>query len=721
MYLTRWEPSNFNPPTKNRLGGYLGYFTKETVSLKKKEAKRLNKVINQLINFSEVEIKPLGTLKFEKDDFIFTETTLNGPKLPIVKPWKCPSVTATSNLIRTQKSFQKEKIKLSIEETSYFKYIALPFVISSNPDIPLKWLTNFSYEFSDIYSTNSLYKSSTLAITKLKTSKKLKELTEVLEEKLAYSLNQDIIPKHVLDVEPLTTINCFLLNHISSKIEDTQPTPLPDLPGWKVKLKEENSRLSETFFKELEDKFFDIQFHKLEFFKLSCTQRLPRKVTKRKKIKKYWILSNPKLKQMGWSPFKIWSSPTMFTKFQNEQINLTQFKIPSVSLNVDYIPNTCLELFDMNNKTLCSNFQINTECAGHIPSSITLLTEFKEKSKFKDGSKDTSKINNSNDTFGQFETTTINTSVIPQKRSFLECDLQSLIEKKKNGFKQHKIQQKNNQQIHTNILEEDVTEIFQSGIFERTEESSLENSSNIISKLNETAVGKNTSIFSLSFKLETNFNIEDKLVIFNVDKIKENYKLLQSLIYHTKPCCTIIERKLFSSCDLILNSCTCLIRIQLEKFFQRDGSNNLHYFDIISTCLAEYKRIKVLVEYKTDTLLYDKDMFWKTLYFLPFPNFELFFVPKDDSSVLLQRVKQLIQKEAQNRFNENDFIEENMKGTELLLSKLKLNPILIKALLAKYTLTTLLSQVSTGMDPHLMQIMTLPQINRLKRLNNINW
>lgn len=716
MYQELWIPPIVELPQFNLVGGYLNQFAKERISLKKKEAKTLNKAIHKIATSSDTIDDHTRKYDFIIEKLI-TKYSACGSMISKLETRNTPIIPTNTNQVIRVEELQKERIKLKKEEVPYLQYIAQLPSKKVDTDSPLCCLQENSFVVSEIFLPGSLYRPPKHVIKKLIPVKELGQFNEIIHEKLIDSSIQGIIPENPLAVKPLDTICRFLLN-ANLFTQDNNKIKLPiNIQTWEVNLKEESSKIADNFFRELEDKLFDIQFHKLEFFKLAC-DKLPRNRIRIVKVKKYWTLSSSKLKQMKWAPFSKWNNPLIIKEIEEEKIGLIGFSIPNTPITFNYIPNTDLELYDAK-KAFFSTIQINTTNTinNKGPDLITASVDPKEKEISRDNSTDDDTSSNADPT----ENTKINTSLMPQKRSFLDSDLQSLIKRKRTSFEQSKIQHMGSAALTTDSMEEDVSEIFQSGIFEKTTESSFQNSSKKRTGAMKMPQEEESGLFDFHFNLNSQLDIKDRLIIFNVNKINKNYKLLQYLINQSGQCCTIIERELITECDLILNSCTCVIRMELGKFFQKDGSNRLHYSDVISSCLAEYKRVKVIIEYKSDTYLYDKDVFWKVFYFLPFPKFELFFVARDDIPVLAHCMTQLIWKEATDEFTEEDFMEEDMKSGGILLSTLNFNPILVNTLLGSYTLSDLISRVNNGLDPQLVQLMTIPQLNRLKRLNSINW
>lgn len=716
MHQIFWNPPIVELSKPNVMGGYLSQFTKERILMKKKQAKALNKVINKITTTSDNIANHSRIFSFLVDRLI-TKDLACMYELSKLELRNTPVIPPISNQLDDIDKLQKERVKLKKKEVPYLEYIVQLCIKKFIASDPKYCLQESSFVVSDIFLPGSHSKPSKHVIEDVMPVKELGPLNGVLNEKLMDSSIQEIIPKNPLEVKPLDTICRFLFN-ANPCIQDNNRTRVPiDLHTWEVNLKEDSDKIADIFFRDLEDKLFDIQFHKLEFFRLAC-DRLPRKTTRKVKVKRYWILSNTKLKQMKWAPFRNWNSSSMIKEIEEEQINFVKYSISNTPITINYIPNTDLELYS-SNKVFFSTSQINTTntMTNKIADSITTSNNPNEKEIPKDIHTDTDISNNSDPT----ENTKINTSLLPQKRSFLDSDLQSLIKRKKHSFEQSGTQHIDRSGLVTDVMEEDASEIFRSGIFDKPTESGPEHLFKKRADPIKITQEEESGLVNFQFNLDSQVDIKDRLIIFNVNKISKNYKLLQYLINHNSQCCTIMERELLTECDLILNSCTCVIRIELSKFFQRDGSNRLHFSDIVSSCIAEYKRVKVIIEYRLDTLLYDKDIFWKIFYFLPFPKFELFFVVKDDISVLAHCINQLIWKEAAHDFTEEDFMEDNMKDDSIILSILKFNPILIMTLLKGYTLSELISQVNNGLDPQLIQIMTVSQLNRLKRLNSINW
>lgn len=743
---------------------YLKNFTKESLTLNKRQAKHLNVLFNILFSIKEKSLTCQNVQTFEIDSLLNWNNFKKVPRKVKSPAWNASSLASKCVFTETTKNILKEKLTLTKEDKLYLEEIItleLETLDTAQFEVTIPCLQDTSYTINQFPLSKFTNKQQKITITdRYIPSKSFRDIDQHLEElnekeDFHVPSAENIIPKIPLIITPFDTTNQYLF-HIDVKKQNKVTLPI-DILTWEVKYKEQDSDIISTFFNELELKLFDIEFHKYEFFKLPCYQKAKNN-PKKTMITTIWKLQNIQLKQMKWAPFKKWKKIEVYQQFQDEEISSVKFWMPTFTSNVIlYLPNTDLDLYERGKGSM-TNLQIDTKVILYDKNDKVLIeTSDREDQQIpKDiinNNFEVGNYNNKNSCHSLEQSSILRNYTsgethltVSKKRSFIDSELQSIIEKKKSQMKSYKKNsEKTDEMSQIYSTREDITNIFQSDVFNNFEDMAdsksnerTENSSMLSQHLN-----RSIPLYKMfPNDLIPEYDIKDKLIIFNSNRIAKNYKLLQRLINHGKTNCVIIESDLSTNCDLILNGSTCVICLELVKFFQRRSTKDLYYLSILKECSQEYKRIKIIFQYEPDLFLYDSDIFWKIYLYLPYPRFELFFVPKGSMSVLVQCMNKLIWKEASSDISAEDFEDnyppintinsedpryesddKNSHKVEDILLKLNFNPILAKLLVKKYgsDLTTIILQINNGIDPFLLKTMTMSQINRLKILNSINW
>lgn len=757
MFIKYWLFDKSKITAEVNANKYLKDPTKENLTLSKRQAKHLKALFSKLISTDKKNLTCKNFQNFEVDSLFHIKHFNKITKEIELPKWNEPSLINKCDFTKELKTTIKEKVTLTKEDKVYLaKIISLrirnlyvdPFTIK------ILCFQDTSYSINLIGAPKHIHNiKKSIIIEKYiptNTYQDMDQNAALLNENEDFNLSpiEKIIPKIPLVLIPFDTMDQYIF-HIDSKGQNNNSLRIPiDILIWDVKYKEQENNIISTFFKKLELKLFDIEFHKFEFFKFACHERLKNN-SKPAKITKFWKLSKIQLKQMKWSPFKKWNKLEVYKRFQAEQISLVDFSMPTFTSDITlYIPNTDLDLYERNRGSM-KNLQINTEIILYDKNNEALIeVDSRRKERTSKDSYEGEDQNNKNSSYLPVPSSILIEGfsdkislTIPKKRSFLDSELQSIIAKKKSQMKVNKKTSDQTDKISRDYsTREDITNIFQSGIFSNFENTTelrhIEQMENVSSQSYFDSSISNLLHGCFPIDLIPKFNIKDKLIIFNSNRITNNYKLLQGLINQKIPSCIIIERDFVTNCDIVLNCSTCVICLELAKFFQRRASGDLYYLDILKDCLQEYKRIKIMFDYDPDLIFYDNDIFWKIYLYLPFPCFELFFVPNGNISILVQHTNKLIWKEAStnisitefedNKDSENDEYEENGNNSyrvEDILLKLNFNPILAKILVKKYNnnLTNILLQINDGVDPYLLKTMTTSQLNRLKKLDSINW
>ncbi|QHS73102.1 Zip2p [Saccharomyces paradoxus] len=191
--------------------------------------------------------------------------------------------------------------------------------------------------------------------------------------------------------------------------------------SWVVKVPEHDRELD--IFEGSYDKLFDAHFNKLEFFKIR-TKKLKRNRLVKKNIHGIWRLEKEDLKDLVWDPLKKISNHSRGTIFEHETINEEVYSIKPKRLTFQELDSGSLDLIDNQKKTF-----------GTIKLAMRISNEKKIEDFSFEGSERNDVTANETQEFHQNDRLSsegdINTSLAPQKRSFIDNELMSMLVTKK--------------------------------------------------------------------------------------------------------------------------------------------------------------------------------------------------------------------------------------------------------------------------------------------------
>ncbi|QLQ80024.1 hypothetical protein HG537_0D00240 [Torulaspora globosa] len=210
----------------------------------------------------------------------------------------------------------------------------------------------------------------------------------------------------------------------------------------------------------------------------------------------------------------------------------------------------------------------------------------------------------------------------------------------------------------------------------------------------------------------SNLSNARKFILINLSQIKHNQRVLQFLAQASG--LKIVQQESPLLCDLILNAKTCIIRLQLNKFFQISQDKTLFYENALANLLAEFTKVIILLEYDTSTEEAARDVFWKVRHFLNRPEFETH-LTSDHHQAVATWICMLAQKYSSD-FDDQAF--ESVSDDEELLLALNFNKFHTKLLLSEHSISQLLLM---ALHEESQRIMTPSQRHRLLDLMQLEW
>lgn len=371
-------------------------------------------------------------------------------------------------------------------------------------------------------------------------------------------------------------------------------------------IKEPASYPLELFY-NLERSLFDDTFHDLEFYLIRIkNHKINQHKEKRNncRSKNIWKLDKQLLKSIDWNPFKKINDKSIHYFNNLENIKQVSFQIPLDIINFNYLNSSSFDLIDVQNK-IFNSYQTGlneTCCAITIPTERAISAEETAMS---------SLIAESNDDTSR---ETVNTSLIPQKRSLLDPSILSIIHAKKSKRKSL-----DNASQHKDSKIQDTLSF---GI-----------NKHLDSSITETSWNSQDHNVAEQFVLtlpKCSFKIVPKVVVVNASKLLINHSIIYELRSSHK--CEVIERKISLMCDFIISSDCCITRIKLENFQQCDSNGRLYYCESFKQLTKYFKKIIVLVDYGDVTEQTDPDLFWKIGLFLNLHPFQVHLINRTNNT-----------------------------------------------------------------------------------------
>ena len=651
-------------------------------------------------------------------------------------------------------NFFKERVKLDTECRKIFKELQRkvslsslehfpPFQFNDAKDSRLK-----SFLVGDIAKReNKAYRKNTSFTTFI--SKVEEAFTNLLEEGLSKNVHFLWVP------QPKTEITAHISRDYHNFLIDERIGNRINFTGdmlkekWRSEVKngtdywvptpisEEHVRAS---FLTLENSLFDTEFHKLELYKLPIKVPKLSKGSQNIKRKRHfgkivWKLDKDQLKLMSWNPFKgvvKFASKTCFPWY--EKIKQEHFSVKVKERQFIILRCSDLDLIDATTKNF-GTFKVglNANLVDQTIESDPADTVQTVKIRATDKNTDCEIVPMNQST--TFTRSIINTSLVPQKRSFLDDELWSIVETKKNQIREMgRLQGESRSSDSRSTLQEDYQPVIDSltlhklncGFYNTPLPLASKPTAGETDRVNEGGEGAEnfgeyvpTGDFEAEGDLLSDFNLDigRKTIILNAAKLEENHSLLNSLVSDGFGM-DILERDLGPNapCDFIINFCTCLLRVKLSLFQQFSSNGKLYYEEPMLQLLKSFQKVVVLVEHSAIYEDVDPDIFWKLRLFLAYDSIELHFVSSEASLLVwIKYYTSLFGSEVGETELESESISTDDK--EVLHAMGFSNPFLLQKLLTEFTLPHLLQLVQNSTIKYL----TPYQHDLLSLLVESNW
>ncbi|CCK71809.1 Zip2p KNAG_0I00180 [Huiozyma naganishii CBS 8797] len=473
--------------------------------------------------------------------------------------------------------------------------------------------------------------------------------------------------------------------------------------------KNSNSPLPEdnTIFKSLESKVFNASFHEFEFYRLPI-RGFDRKNSKKRqrfqfRSKQVWRLDKEKLKQINWNPFRALKNLQLCTLLDKDRIKQQYFTLPKAPPFNQYLRCGELDLIDMERKMF-------TNLTLLVQTPVEQIEEEKNNLDMtvsaNDGKETPINVRSSSVEVTQ---PSINTSRMALKRSFIDDDLRSLLELKRK--KRNKKQKTGDDESVNNTT---ILELLECGTIIQETNVSAEKIERV-----RTPIVEHSKPKSLCNKFVSAIDLSNKIAILNTTLLKKNLLILQNLVQNGA---NIVELQLPTPCDFILDSTTCLLRLDIAQFFQKTHHGKLMYQTQISKLLREYHKVIILVEYSKGFEDYDPDIFWKVRLFLENPRCECSFTTSELSAVSYWIQWYITRYSPNTGYNMDDLEETQESKYHEVLSFLSINPFALQDIVNRFTLPEFLFYMSPGNEnPFLKGVLTKSQRHRTEQLLSLHW
>lgn len=466
---------------------------------------------------------------------------------------------------------------------------------------------------------------------------------------------------------------------------------------------EESTTYPIELFYNLERSLFDDTFHDLEFYLIRikhCKNDQYQDKNNYIRSKKIWKLDKQLLKSINWTPFKRINDKSIHYFNNLENIKEVIFQISLNTVNFNYLNSSSFDLIDIENK-IFNSYQIGlneTHSAIEIPEEKTTSVQETTTASFVTETHEVSTT-----------TETINSSLIPQKRSLLDPSILSIIQAKK-----MKRKSLNDSSFSKNCT---IQNTLSFGINKNPELSITESNWNSLDH------DYREQFFLAAPCLP--FNMTPKAIIVNSSKLLVNHSILYEL--RSSQNCDVIEKKIDLMCDFIISSECCITRIKLENFQQCDSKSKLYYSNSFKHLSYFFKKIVVLVDYKDVTEQTDPDLFWKIGLFLNLKLFQVHLINKTNNtkshdnlilSYILKYITKLSPSTGTNfcsRVGNSDFE---------FLCKITNNPLLSSEILNQHTLLDFFKNIQlskTHDEFPITKLLTYWQWISLKSLFAVTW
>ncbi|CAI4416339.1 CIH_collapsed_G0014830.mRNA.1.CDS.1 [Saccharomyces cerevisiae] len=458
--------------------------------------------------------------------------------------------------------------------------------------------------------------------------------------------------------------------------------------SWVVKVPEYDQQLNT--FEQRYDELFDAQFNKLEFFKIRM-KKLKKNKPIEKKNYKIWCLEKEDLKDLVWDPLKRICNHSRYAIFEHVTINREAYSIKPLRLTFQKLDSGSLDLIDNQKKTFGS-----IKLAMSMPDVKKTENQSIEESERHDETAIETEEFDENDCLSS--KADINTSLAPQKRSFIDNELMSMLVTKKKIKK-----------------DKDVSDTGISSTSYLINSGTYANSHIEIPTSNSVYNGKEDCSFN-KYSVKHSIleeDIENKCIAVNENKVIENQKVIQSLCKNSH--LDLIEQPYFGECDFIINHSTCVYKIQASRFMQLRNNGSLHYDKAINDLLTEFQRVIIIVEFSEIIQDVDPDLFWKIKLYLLNSRVDVFFI-HETTDFFIDWMKYFIAKWA---FSYNDEKEKNIANADILLD-LGFNILLVRKIFQTYSLEEFFMAIIKE-ESKAVKMLTVSQMTRLKKLLTLEW
>lgn len=505
-----------------------------------------------------------------------------------------------------------------------------PSLPSSNEDLPTeKYLGNlhyklYAYEFPIIttigdrktvqnYIIESVYprrllNSPSILMNQMpsKIENELRDLTNEKLTPLVLFIEIQRNKKYMLTLKKNSILN-FDIPHITPK-NLIERNLRPDPKVWEIPTLE-NAELNLL---KISKKLFQENFNDIEFFKIKCHKKA-HEISKNKITLHSWKPDRADVKSLSWDPFKDFKMSYKEKCPTYENIKLKSFSINSPQkFHFPTIKSRYIDLIvDSSGYIGITQQQDLRRNKNMFSNNIAISAENTQNNSLDEGEK--SKCNNIENNSKQHSKN--DTSILPQKRTFLNNDLLSIIQLKKKQ----------------NIVIEDSSDYLQNTEFIKLlkEQSDPITSAHTLDDNKVITSGGENLLTITNFSKSTNESRQ--IIIANDEKLLENKDVINKI--KSSSSVVIEELCLHSPCDFQLSANACAIKLDINKIFQSNGCGGFFYEKSLFQLLCQNQMIFLLIEYDRNNLHYDKDIFWKVRISFSHPLLRVVFIEGKSASI----------------------------------------------------------------------------------------
>ncbi|AET40414.1 Zip2p Ecym_6006 [Eremothecium cymbalariae DBVPG len=391
-----------------------------------------------------------------------------------------------------------------------------------------------------------------------------------------------------------------------------------------------------------------------------------------------WRLYDGILKAMKWDPFQHAKHMNISEILDSEPVENVPINVPVSKFTFNKIRYNSIEFLS----TICESKTTRSPIGDAVANNTMQGVEDEDSVEGTNPQDSSSSINLSM------------ASILPAKRSFIDDNLKSLIEKRRS-----KSQSTPNSTINIPSME-------LLGITTNHKENET-----VRSNVSLSSPTKNRRLDKAP-SIEYNPELNGKCILLNWHKVNENYQLLQHLSKFSE--FTIIERELPYGCDFILSSSVCIVRIQIQKFFQVTNENELFYASTLAELHQKFTNVIALVEYTETIAEVDSDLFFKVQLMLQVSGIQCFMV--NDVRIIAQWILDLA---VDSPLYDESF--DDISDDERILINLGINLFAAKEICAKCTSYQFLTMTATDRYRSFYHLLTEDHLNLVTRLMSLSW